>query len=73
MPLTVVVWTLGFADAQRYWLVIAPLFFNHRRTTSYCGNPWEMPYSLISLCKAVSPPGNVFLNIYYLFYYLLST
>ena len=55
MPLTVVLWTLGFADAQRYWLIIANLFFNHHRTTSYCGSPWEMPYSLVYLCKAVSP------------------
>ena len=55
MPLTVVIWTLGFADAQRYWLIIANLFFNHHRTTSYCGSPWEMPYSLVYLCKAVSP------------------
>ena len=60
MPLTVVIWTLGFADAQRYWLIIANLFFNHHRTTSYCGSPWEMPFSLVYLCKAVSPPRECF-------------
>ena len=60
MPLTVVVWTLGFADAQRYWLIIANLFFNHHRTTSYCESNWEMLYSLVYLCKAVSPPGMFF-------------
>ena len=56
MPLTVVIWTLGFADAQRYWLIIANLFFNHHRTTSYCGSPWEMPYSLVKLY----PPQGMF-------------
>lgn len=57
---TVVVQTLGFADDQCCWLVIASLLFNHHRTTSFCRSTQERLFSLVCLCEAGFLPGECF-------------